>query len=143
MAERDLWATMRDKVATHGHFERIENMVGIGRPDVNYCVNGFEGNIELKQVPAWPVKSEKVLEIKHFSPQQRLWIRKRVAAGGRVYVLLEVVRPVPTYFLFAGAWARTFLGINAIKADLYRHAVVLGEAAFPTSALISELTRRG
>jgi hypothetical protein len=140
MAESDLWKTMRDKVAAHGHFERIENMVGRGRPDVNYCVRGHEGNIELKQIKQWPAREETVVELDHFTAQQRLWIRRRCAARGRVYVLLEVVRPIPTYLLMRGTWARTFLGISATRADILRHADVVGAGFFPTELFIDELT---
>lgn len=138
--EKDLWATMRDHVKTHGHFERIENMVGRGRPDVNYCVRGVEGNIELKQIRSWPALPDTVVKIEHFSPQQRNWLRTRTSAGGRVYVLLQVVEPVPYYGLFDGMAAVTFLGKFWTQANIRARALAWGEHTFPTDRILRELT---
>lgn len=141
MAEHDLWSTLRDRAKVHGHFERIENMVGRGRPDVNYCVRAHEGNIELKQIHAWPARLDTVVPIPHYTPQQRLWARSRLSAGGRVYVLLEVVRPLAHYFLLGGEWARLHLAKDATQADIRASALVTGAGRFPIDAVIAELTR--
>lgn len=140
MAEKDLWSILHARMKLHGHFERIENMVGVGRPDVNYCVRGVEGNIELKQIQTWPVRAETPVAIKHYSPQQRIWARQRVLAGGRVYTLLEVVRPVPTYILLRAEWSRVYLGKTATQEDIRRNALVFAEGAFPTPAILRKLT---
>lgn len=140
MAESDLWHTLRDRMKMHGHFERIENMVGRGRPDVNYCIRSVEGNIELKQISTWPVRPESPVAIPHYTPQQRIWARQRVAAGGRVYVLLEVVRPLPTYILLRAEWSRVYLGKTATQAEVRANALVLGSGAFPAAAILKELS---
>lgn len=140
MAEKDLWAILRDRMKLHGHFERIENMVGRGRPDVNYCITACEGNIELKQIQNWPTREESIVRVEHFTPQQRIWIRQRVSAGGRVFVLLEVVRPVQSYFLLPGRWAWTELGKRATRAHIEHAAVAVGLGSFPTPAVLRELT---
>jgi len=141
MAEKHLWATLRDALKPYGHFDRIENMVGRGRPDVNYCVRGCSGDIELKQLPAWPAHSDTVVKVDHFSPQQRLWLRQRCAAGGTVFVLLEVVKPTPVYLLLRGAWARLHLGLTATQQQLRDAAVVTGDGRFPTKDILTELWR--
>ena len=140
MAEHDLWHTFRDRMKMHGHLERIENLVGRGRPDVNYCIRSVEGNIELKQIPAWPSRPETVVPIPHYTPQQRIWARQRIAAGGRVYVLLEVVRPIPTYILLRGEWSRVYLAKTATQEDIRRNALVCVEGSFPTPAILRVLT---
>jgi hypothetical protein len=140
MAEKDLWATMRDKVKFFGHFERIENMVGAGRPDVNFCVRGVEGNIELKQRNTWPARPNTVVEVDHFTSKQRTWIRTRLSAGGRVYVLMEVMRPRPEYLLFSGRWAIANLGLTATQVDCQNAALVWKTGAFPTDFIISAIT---
>lgn len=140
MAEKDLWATMREKVKRAGHFERIENMVGVGRPDVNYCVRSVEGNIELKQRERWPAKPETIVELDHFTHKQRNWIRFRLNAGGRVYILLEVARPRPEYMLFHGRWAIDHLGLDATRDDCVGNALVYDLGAFPTAELIRCIT---
>jgi hypothetical protein len=140
MSEAALWATMRGHVRTFGHFERIENMVGVGRPDVNYCVRGVEGNIELKHAMNWPRRPETPLPLPHYTPQQRNWQRDRERAGGRVYVLLEVERPKKLYMLFTSEWARLHLGLDATRRHCLDMSIVFGSGAFPTSQLIAALT---
>lgn len=140
MAEHDLWHRLRDAGKKFGHFERIENMVGRGRPDVNYCVVGVEGNIELKQIARWPKKPETVVEVDHFTPQQRIWIRTRLSAQGRVYVLLEVVSPVPHYYLLPGSWCCGYLGVSATRDMIAKAALVAGGPRFPVEKMMAALT---
>lgn len=137
--ERDLWATFRDRVKLHGHLERIENLVGRGRPDVNYCIRGVEGNIELKQIAAWPAYPETAVAVPHYTPQQRLWHRQRLAAGGRVYVLLQIFESMD-YLLFDAAWARVYLGLTATQAACRAAALVTGRDKFPTDRVVALLT---
>jgi hypothetical protein len=139
MAESDLWSTLKHHTQRHGHIERVENMAGIGRPDVNYCIRGVEGNIELKQLPEWPKREDTVVPVRHFTPQQRLWIRDRVRAGGRVYVLLQVCRPANLYMLLPGEWARTSLGLFATQQQIIAAAIVRG-ATFPAADLLKVIT---
>lgn len=49
MTEKRLWETLKEGLDHTGHFDRIEShAVSVGRPDVNYCIDGREGDIELK-----------------------------------------------------------------------------------------------
>jgi len=49
MTEKRLWDTLKEGMGHTGHFNRIEShATSQGRPDVNYCIDGFEGDIELK-----------------------------------------------------------------------------------------------
>ncbi len=134
--EAQLWATCRKHLSPHGDFERIENMVGVGRPDVNYCLRGTEGNIELKHVAVWPKGLNTVISIPHYTGVQRTWAKRRLAAGGRVYVLLQVA---DTYMLLPGAWAREHLGIDAKGLDLRAAALVWSAGRFPTEDLLRVL----
>lgn len=140
MAESDVWHRLRDAGRKFGHFERIENMVGRGRPDVNYCVAGVEGNIELKQIARWPKRAETVVEVDHFTPQQRIWIRTRLSAGGRVYILLEVVHPSPLYVLLPGGWAIGALGKTATADAIVKASLLAEGPRFPIEKVIAEIT---
>jgi hypothetical protein len=69
-----------------------------GTADVSYVgrywptgcdVGKVEGWIELKQLPRWPKLGE-IVKISHFTPQQRIWLRQRWAAGGASSLLLRV-----------------------------------------------------
>ena len=80
----------------------VENPAHPGTPDVNY-VGGW---IELKYLPAWPVKGG-VLRIRHFTKQQRIWLERRWGAGGNAYLLLQVGTD---WMLFNGGDAARYLG---------------------------------
>jgi hypothetical protein len=80
----------------------VENSARAGTPDVNYV----EGWIELKKLPRWPRPGEPV-RCGHFRPGQRVWIRRRARAGGRVHVLLQVGRD---WLLLPGRAAAEELG---------------------------------
>lgn len=80
-----------------GHAVAVENAVEAGTPDLNYCVAGAEGWLELKQVPDWPKGIDTVIRIEHYTLHQRRWIHRRQVAGGRAGLVLQVADEV---FLF-------------------------------------------
>lgn len=104
---------------------RVENPAYPGTPDVNW--GGFcrhtrltaEGWIELKWVRDWPKRAETAVPLHHFTPQQRAWLLRRHARGGRVHVLLKVST---AWLLFDGAVAAEHLG-RATRADLHALAI--------------------
>lgn len=83
--EARMWKLVREKVAGWGHFVRIENEVGSGQPDVNWCVDGQEGWWELK---VWPRELE---------GSQVRWEAARREAGGTA--LLMVKKSTAVYVL--------------------------------------------
>lgn len=114
------------------HALSVENSCGAGTPDVNY----MEGWIECKYRRHWPKKPETVVRLDHpWTPQQRLWARKRWQVGGNAYLLLQVsrdwllfdiptalrvVEQVPKAELVAAAMVR-WTSIDAMKAELRDH----------------------
>ena len=63
------------------HWQSVETWsTGRGVPDLNYCLEGTEGWIELKSTAAWAVKIE---------PGQVAWIERRARAGGRVFLAVR------------------------------------------------------
>lgn len=81
----------------------VENPCRPGTPDVNY----IEGWIELKWKEEWPVKAETTLRLPHFTPQQRLHLRRRWFLGGNAYLLLQVKQD---WLLFDGDVAAEYVG---------------------------------
>lgn len=72
--EQRLWDRLRKVAANRLHTERIENIVGVGRPDVDTLVAGSFVPIELKQIDNWPVRSStKVLGRNGLSQVQKNW----------------------------------------------------------------------
>lgn len=65
---------------------RVENRLGKGTPDVNF-VGGW---IENKAIDGWPKREGTIVKLPHYTQEQRLWQRRRVLAGGAVWVMLKV-----------------------------------------------------
>lgn len=81
----------------------VENPAQPGTPDVNYV----EGWIELKKLTKWPERSDTIVRIDHFTPQQRNWLLLRKRRGGRVHLLLQVKNE---WLLFDGDVAAMHVG---------------------------------
>lgn len=103
MAEKDMrgrvvkWLRPLDAVS-------VENRVGYGHPDVNY----IGGDVELKWLPRWPRNCDSSpVKIDHFTPQQRVWLKRRWRRGGSVYLLLQVRME---WLLFDGMTAAHIVG---------------------------------
>ena len=65
---------------------RVENVVGPGHPDVNYC----GGDIELKAMADFPVRVDTAIKVPEFTGEQAGWLLKRQEAGGRAWLLVRV-----------------------------------------------------
>lgn len=83
---------------------------GRGVPDVNYCVAGCEGWIEMKRiVSGWRVR---------VSPEQVGWAERRIRVGGRV---LAAIRREDEMAMFSG------LQLRSLKDHDVRELHPLGE----------------
>ena len=89
----------------------IENSVWPGTPDVNY----IHGWIELKKLPDWPVRPNTPVQVEHFTPQQRIWLKRRCKKGGDAWLLLQVKRD---WLLFDGTTAALYLGKGTTRREL-------------------------
>lgn len=90
MSEKTDFNLLRKHMSKHGdRLERIENIVGVGTPDINYCIDGVEGWIELKS-PKEPIgPHSKLFSDNHkLNMAQRNWFLRQRNAGGRAYILI-------------------------------------------------------
>jgi len=84
------------------HIERVENAVAAGTPDVDYCVNGHAGKLELKYASRHPVNLRTTAVLGRdcgLRKSQVVWIHRRLRAGGTVFV--AVGTPRVTWFVRA------------------------------------------
>lgn len=117
LPEQRLWDKLRKAAAGRVHMERVENLVGVGRPDVDTLVNGRFVPIELKAVAQWPAKaSTPVLGRKGVTQQQANWHLNWRIWGGTSLVVVEVAGEI---FAFSGATADH---INAYNTQAFRAA---------------------
>lgn len=85
------------------HAVSVENPTHAGTPDVN-CSTCW---IELKALPAAPVKDTTPVRVPHFTQQQKIWLLKRCLSGGRADLLIMIGRE---WILLDGLTAARYLG---------------------------------
>ena len=109
MSESALWKRVRSGVlgvVARADLSRVENMVEAGMPDVNFCVDGVEGWVELKHCNAIPKRAGTPLfGDEGLRDSQIVWIYKRVKRGGRVWI---VAQADDILFIVHGKHARIF-----------------------------------
>jgi hypothetical protein len=89
LSESKLWKKL--KLKTKGwHIERVEDYLTDGRPDVEYCVDGVAGWVELKYMKKWPVRPTTPLRMAHLTVSQENWHFHYHRHGGRSYFLIQV-----------------------------------------------------
>lgn len=92
MAEKNAYETLRNKVLIKSadRIDRVENVLVDGTPDVNYCIEGTEGWIEIK-CPTEPKRSTTPLfgSNHKLSQDQKNWIKRQLDAGGIVWVVIR------------------------------------------------------
>jgi len=110
MSEQRFWRQIKNALKRY-HLTRVENHeAGTGIPDVDYCVEDFEGHLELKFCSS--VSKGIVLR-----KDQYVWFRDRVTAGGRPMVLTKIqIGPIPCYFLHYGS--------TIVKMKAHRHTSI-------------------
>lgn len=125
MSEANLWDRMRRGVneVARVDFQRVENMVEDGTPDVNYCCeHGREGWIELKHKPAIPKRAgTAVFRFKGLRDGQVDWIARRASYGGRVWIFAQVGDHL---LLVGGEYAERFNEMTLaelVSASAWRH----------------------
>jgi hypothetical protein len=139
MAETAVWAALRKHLRPKGHIIRIENSTERGTPDVNYCLDGVEGWIELKEIDAWPVRANTCVRLDHYTNYQRIWHQLRSYANGRIHVLIHV--PAARQWLM-------LRGLDAVKAlgsctreRLEELACVNVTGPYPGAQILAELMK--
>lgn len=95
----------------------VENRAEPGAPDVEY----LDGWIEIKLLRSWPKRPETVVRFsaKAFRPAQRIWLRRRVRAGGRAHLLLA---GPSEWLLFRGDVAADEIGFRT-RRELFIRAI--------------------
>jgi len=100
LPEQKLWDSLRKAMKGRVYSERVENLVGVGRPDVDTLFNGNFVPVELKKVPKWPARAKtRVLGAKGLSQDQKNWHLEWRRWGGRSLIVVGVASEV---FAFSG-----------------------------------------
>lgn len=111
----------------------VENKARPGTPDVNY----IGGWVELKWLRRWPKNAAiSPVKIDHFTPQQKVWLKKRWRRHGRCFLLLQAAGT--QWLLFDGETAAQIVG-KATREELTRRALSVTHE-FDPKELIKWLT---
>ena len=97
-----MWKTLRTALKPLDPI-RVENRVLAGTPDVNLAGGAW---IELKYVKRKPKNEEKIFVIPHYTPQQRLFSKRRERAKGKTFVLIKIANE---WILLQGGVAAIYL----------------------------------
>lgn len=94
MKEKDFWTKIRSIIREEkipGRWERVENGIISGMPDVNYCVRGKEGWIELKSGRA-PAKNTTIVfkSTRGLDQSQVNWHLFQAQNGGNSMILIRL-----------------------------------------------------
>jgi len=103
---------------------RVENPIHPGTPDVNLCTGVW---FEMKSHPRWPVREATNVTIKHYTPQQRVWLYRRWKhAPGTTFLLLEI-RSIQQWLLFDGDVAAKCVGRSTAAEHRAKARAACGE----------------
>lgn len=115
-AETNLWKWLykQFKKIPDLDWQRVENGVGSGTPDLEVCYRGVGFWVELKV--AEERKTKGMCHVK-YRPLQVPWLERRTSKGGRAYALIQHGRD---RYLIPGSHARQTSGTVAVAtlADL-------------------------
>lgn len=142
MSESRLWDRLRGAIGRSGHFVRLEFNPEAGIPDVDYCVRGEEGKIELKYADRRPSREgTAVFTTGGLRDPQVVWIYQRVRHGGRVWILPQIGDRL---FLVPGSYCRMF---NAMTHHQIEKAAVWSNehrmiSTLEWSTLVNSLRKR-
>lgn len=90
MSESSDYRTFRRNIiGPKDRIDRIENLMVLGMPDVNCCINGRDFWIEQKSPKEPKRKSTKMFGSNHkISKDQMNWMKRHITAGGKAYFLI-------------------------------------------------------
>jgi len=130
--EQRLWDKLRAACAGRVRTERIENVVGVGRPDVDTLVAGSFVPVELKQVDGWPARANtRVLGDAGLSQVQKNWHLDWRNWGGTSLIVVGVGQEV---WAFSGERADE---VNAYNTVQFQNAAICSGVHAVVELLVS------
>lgn len=88
MSESALRKSLLKNTPSLMHLIPVENSLGVGTPDLNGCINGYEFWAELKYVN-YPKLRKTVVKLNHYTEDQKRWLIHRWITGGNVFLILQ------------------------------------------------------
>lgn len=111
MSEANMWRNMRQRM--HPYWDeatRHEDKLSGGIADVSFVCGGEHGWIELKQIDAWPKRKNTIVRCKHYTSEQRIFLKRKGRAGGNTWLFAKIGRE---YLLIHWTQAQLFGTLNS------------------------------
>jgi hypothetical protein len=136
MTEQQLWSFLLSKLKGGGIFQRHEDRISQGIPDVSFSIRGIgHGWIELKAVGGVPPAD--VVRLPHFTDLQRAWIHTHGSVGGACFVLVAVGEGL---YLFD--WTSAYKLGSMTRDEMREQALFYGlKSKFDRSEFLSAVRR--
>jgi hypothetical protein len=99
---------------------RHEDKLNPGIADVSFVCYGQHGWLEIKKLKAWPKRKSTIVRCKHFTPEQRNFLRRKGRHGGKAWLFAQIERD---YLLFSWRNAGALGTTNA--SDLVANAAAI------------------
>jgi len=71
---------------------RHEDKFNSGIADVSFICGGNHGWVELKQLDKWPVRPSTIVRCKHYTTQQRHFLKAKGEHGGNTWLFVKIGR---------------------------------------------------
>jgi len=99
-------------------YQRIEDALSVGIPDLYLAVNGRGGWYELKQLDAFPARMTTPVRL-DYRPNQATWAERYARTGGVVGLVTQVGRD---YFLHDDIYVMRQISNNELNKDEFAEA---------------------
>lgn len=116
--ETKFWGKISMAMSGAWDAQRHEDKISLGIPDVSFGFKGKNGWIELKYLEDYPKKESSPIRIKHFTPEQKIWLEVRQMFGGNCWVLIGISKDI---YLFK-AEDLTGIGVNLNRNQFMKKA---------------------
>jgi len=122
--EQRLWDRMRKALSGSVRMERVENLVSVGRPDVDCLVDGFFTPVELKSVCRLPARRfTAVLGDKDgLSIDQRNWHLDWQRHGGKSLIIIGVADLTNRLYAVPGKYHDDVNGMTTVELLRFCHS---------------------
>lgn len=137
-SEASLWRNLkRGTKGTGIDWQRHEDKYSVGIPDLSFGLDGIGGWVELKYREAFPQDPDQAVRCRHFTHEQRAWLKRRGRASGHCFLLWQIGKE---YFLFD--WRSVSLIGKLTRQQLIKESILHCERYLNVGLILHYLINR-
>lgn len=144
-----MWVHLAAQMRGRWDAQRHEDRYSVGIPDLSFALGGVDGWLELKTIPAWPIRKATKVRVRHLTPEQVNWLGRREAAGfGAVFLLLAVGESPASseWFLLSASDARRLYDCKLTRDDIVETSLMHwrpGSKVILSDVLVDSINLKG